>query len=333
MKSSTTCRPRCVLAPAFASAVFGTCIFVSWTLADVSIIKDVGYLEPGRTETLDLYLPERTLLDPPAPAVLWIHGGGWMVGTKGETRAQKVCGTLAAAGYVCASVDYRLGEGSWPGNLYDCKNAIRFLRVHAADYHIDPKRLAVLGGSAGGHLALMVGFTTGEPGFEPSAPSPYPGVSSAVSAVVDFYGITDLMTWQQPSSTGQVTGVPPKDISISATVFRATREAYPELWRAASPVNHVTAATPPVLIVHGLVDPVIGYEQAQELDRILTAKGVPHELILLEGVGHTFDLTTWNEKPLPYDLRPALLGFLGRYLGIPVHGIPVTSLPVSPRLH
>ncbi len=153
------------------------------------LIKDVSYLESSRKEKLDLYLPDRAADDPPAPGVVWIHGGEPAGGAKDDATSANMCGALAAAGYVCASIDYRAGEGAWPANLRDCKNAVRFLRVHAAEYHVDPDRLAVLGGSAGGHLSLMVGLTTDEPGLEP--PAPYPGVSSAVVAVVDFYGVTD----------------------------------------------------------------------------------------------------------------------------------------------
>jgi len=135
---------------------------------EVQRLRDVSYLEPGRTEKLDLYLPERVPDDPPSPAVVWIHGGNWIGGEKGEGRAQSICGTLAGAGYVCASVDYRIGPGAWPTNLFDCKNAVRFLRARAADYHVDPDRIAVMGGSAGGHLALMVGLTSGNVVMLPS---------------------------------------------------------------------------------------------------------------------------------------------------------------------
>ena len=312
----------------FALACAGAGLAASGA-APVNLIKDVSYLEPGRNEKLDVYLPARAADDPPSPGVVWIHGGGWISGTKNEARAANVCGTLADAGYVCVSVDYRLGPGSWPTNLYDCKNAVRFLRAHAADYHVDPDRIAVLGGSAGGHLSLMVGLTTDEPGLEPAAP--YPGVSSAVVAVGDFYGITEFLTRQKPSPTGELTGQPEDETSM-AKVFGGTREAKPELWRLASPVNHVNAATPPVLIAQGLLDPLVDGNQSRELDRVLTAHGVPHEFKLIAGVGHTFDLTTWNKKPMAEDLRPVVLNFLRRYLGVPAHGLALVPVPDSPRV-
>jgi acetyl esterase/lipase len=291
--------------------------------AGVRVRPDVPYLAAGRRETLDLYLPAQGAALRAAPAIVMIHGGGWVGEDKAQPREQAICRALARAGYVCASVNYRLGDGAWPTNLYDCKNAVRFLRVHAADYGIDPGRLAVLGCSSGGHLALMVGFTAGDPGLEP--PGPYPGISSAVGAVVEMYGITDLLTRQETTPAGEPTGRP-KDVN-APRVLGATRKADPALWRLASPVTHITPASPPVLIIHGLADATVDYGQAQELDRKLTAQGVPHELILLPGVGHQFDFTTGHGKPLPRDLTPVVLNFLSRYLAV---GPTVAPRPQAP---
>ncbi len=282
--------------------------------AAARMVADVAYLAPDRAEKLDLYLPATPVPGAPlAPAVVWIHGGGWTGGTKNEARAKEVCTTLTAAGYVAVSIDYRLGEGAWPTNIYDCKNAVRFLRAHAAEYHLDPNRIAVAGGSAGGHLALMVGLTAGDPNFEPAgSATPYPGVSSGVRAIVDLYGITNLLTRQKPDATGKPTG---ELVDGGATkVFGATREANPALWRTVSPVTHIGKNSPPVLIMHGRADTTVDYEQSVELAAVLKKNGVPHELHLIDGVGHTFDLQTWNKKPLPQDLRPVFLAFLERSL-------------------
>src|SRR6185369_7588511 len=163
--------------------------------SSVRVTPNLAYLAPDRAEKLDLYLPAPPPAGKLSPAVVWIHGGGWTGGTKDEARAKEICGTLANAGYVALSIDYKLGDGAWPTNLFDCKNAVRFLRTHASEYHVDPARIAVAGGSAGGHLALMVGFTAGKAELEPSgAATPYPGVSNAVRCVIDMYGPTDLLT-------------------------------------------------------------------------------------------------------------------------------------------
>src|SRR5687768_7447602 len=126
-----------------------------------------------------------------------IHGGGWVGGDKAAAREFNIGTTLAAAGYVCASVNYKLkGDDRWPTNLFDCKNAVRFLRTRAVQYQVAPDRIGVIGGSAGGHLALMVAYTSDLPELTPTAAAntPYPGVSDGVRCVVDLYGITDPRT-------------------------------------------------------------------------------------------------------------------------------------------
>lgn len=277
-------------------------------------MTNVTYLAADRAEKLDLYLPATPAPGAPlAPAVVWIHGGGWTGGTKNEARAKEICGTLAAAGYVAVSIDYRLGDGAWPTNLYDCKNAVRFLRAHATEYHLDPQRIAVAGGSAGGHLALMVGLTADEPAFEPTgAATPYPKISSRVGAIVNLYGITNLLTRRKPDPTGKPTEEFVDGGAIK--VYGATREANPTLWREVSPVTHVRKNSPPVLIMHGRADTTVDHEQAVELAAVLKKAGTTHELHLIEGIGHTFDLETWNKKPLPQDMRPVFLAFLKRSL-------------------
>jgi beta-galactosidase len=318
------------LSPAFLAAAAATAAyFVGDGLpAEGQTLQNVTYLEAGRSEKLDVYLPARAPDDPASPAVVWIHGGGWTGGSKGEARARNVCGTLAAAGYVCASIDYKLGPGSWPTNLLDCKNAVRFLRAHAADYHIDADRIAVMGGSAGGHLALMVGLTPGVAALEPGAP--YPGISDMVGAVGDFYGPADLPTLQAGDAEGKPLGKLAGNADPTS-MLGAGLDADPRLWRAASPVAYVNPEAPPVLIAHGRLDPLVDYPQSSELALLLTQNGIPHEFVSLEGVGHSFDLESVAGKPLPRDLRPVLLGFLRQYFGTAPHGLAIAPLPASPR--
>jgi acetyl esterase/lipase len=277
------------------------------------MIPDLAYLAPDRAEKLDLYLPVAPAKGKLSPAVVWIHGGGWTGGVKTENRAKEICTTLAAAGYVAVSVDYKLGDGAWPTNLHDCKNAVRFLRAHAATYQLDPDRIAVAGGSAGGHLALMVGFTGDRPEFEPAgAATPYPGVSSQVRAVIDLYGPANLLTRQEVDEKGTPTGkLRPAG---PAKVFGPDDPTAP-VYRRASPVTHVTKNSPPVLILHGRIDTTVDRAQSEELAGVLQHHGVPHEIVMVEGAGHTFDFETWNKKPLSRDLRPVALASLAKYLG------------------
>jgi acetyl esterase/lipase len=275
---------------------------------NVAIEQDVAYLAPERTEKLDLYLPAHRDASKLSPAVIMIHGGGWTGGDKAEPRSFNVATTLAAAGYVCASINYKLDGERWPTNLFDCKNAVRFLRHNAQKYQIDPKRIGVIGGSAGGHLALMVAYTSDVPELEP--PSPYPDESDAVGAVVNLYGITNVATRRKIDSDGSPIGPPLKKSALLAKLS----DEDPELWRLASPVSHVSPKSPPTLIVHGTKDTTVNREQASELAEKLKSAGVEHRLIILEGIGHTFDLKSWNRKPLPQDLRPIVIEFFDRHL-------------------
>lgn len=277
------------------------------------VVTDVTYLAPDRAEKLDLYLPAPPAAGNLSPAVVWIHGGGWTGGVKSEGRAKEICTTLAKAGYVAVSVEYRLGDGAWPTNLYDCKNGVRFLRAHAAEYHLDPERIAVAGGSAGGHLSLMVGFTGDVPEFEPKgAETPYPGVSSKVKAVIDMYGLSDLLTRRAIEKDGTPTDkiLPPGPVKVFGPA-----DGPGDVYHRASPVTHVSKNSPPVLILHGTIDTTVDRLQSEELVGVLKAKGVPHEFVMVKGAGHTFDWEVWNKKPMAQDLRPMALAFLAKYLG------------------
>jgi len=279
----------------------------------VRVTKDVDFLVPGRAEKLDVYQPAARADGLRHPALVWIHGGGWTGGTKNEARADNICRTAAAAGYVAVSIDYRLGDGAWPINLLDCKNAVRFLRANAARYSIDPDRIAVAGGSAGGHLALMVALTAGAEGLEPvGVDTPYPGISSAVRCAVNMYGITNIITRRDVSPDG-VPGELRAWSPSALKVYGATDNSAPVL-RLASPVNHLRRESVPLLTLHGKADATVDYLQAEELDRVARERGARHELLLIEGVGHTFDLEKWAKKPLPRDLRPVFLGFLAKHL-------------------
>lgn len=153
-------------------------------VSSISVEKDVPFLEAGRSQSLDLYLPM------PAQsrrgAVVWIHGGGWAGGKKDDNREVMVSRSLAAEGYLVASIDYQLATDaapSWPQVLFDCKNAVRYLRANAQKYGIDPDKIAVAGGSAGGHLALMVAYTRAGTALSRKRPTPASAVRSPPSSI------------------------------------------------------------------------------------------------------------------------------------------------------
>ncbi|MES2696505.1 MAG: alpha/beta hydrolase [Verrucomicrobiota bacterium] len=282
--------------------------------AGVRLLSDVTYLEPARAEKLDIYLPAPASAASAAgqglPAVVYFHGGGWVRGDKAADRECNLGGNFAARGYVFVSVNYVLGPKAWPANLLDCKNAIRFIRKNAARYGVDPERIAAMGASAGGHLALMAAYTPDVAEFEPKAP--YAGVSNRVRVVIDFYGMTNLLTRRVVEPDGTPTGGLMD--SHAPEVLGVKRTEGAAVWKLASPVTHVAAGSPPTLIVHGLADPTVDYIQAVELANTLRAKGVVHDMLLLEGVGHMFHLDLWQEQALPESLKTTVFGFLARHL-------------------
>jgi Esterase/lipase len=295
----------------------------------VTVHRDVSYLAADRTEKMDIYLPPDWTDADRRPAVLWIHGGGWLGGDKAARRERAVCTELAKAGFVCASVNYRLGDGAWPQNLEDCRDGVRFLRARARAWGIDLARIGVAGGSAGAHLALMVAYASkvGDESEKDGGSALYPNISYAVNCVIDCYGITDLRDRRSTEPDGTPTQV--LRAGGPANVF-GTDDPSAEVFRNASPVEHVSRTAPPTLILHGKADTTVDRQQAEALARALERHGVPHELVMIEGVGHTFDLETWRGRPLPIDAKSMVLRFLVRHLGVAsdpvakVNGSPVT---------
>jgi acetyl esterase/lipase len=260
---------------------------------EVRMEQDIPYLGTGRTEKIDLYLPAQPNTGRRFPGIVIIHGGGWTGGEKRAAREQNIGTNLAKNGYVCVSIDYRLaakGRPTWPQNLYDCKTAVRWLRANAEKYHVDPDHIGVIGGSAGGHLALMVGLTGPEAGLDPK--EPYGQVSCRVQAVVDLYGPTDLVHRGKDQ------------VMLPGTLADKS-----ELYKEASPVTYAGKDNPPVLIVHGTKDAAVPVEQSRLMAEALKKAGVEHGLILVEGAPHSFHL-----QPKEKDLRPAVIGFFDKHL-------------------
>jgi acetyl esterase/lipase len=278
----------------------------------VEVRGDVSFLDPSRAEKLDLYLPKNRKIGEKSPAVLLIHGGGWKEGDKQQPREIEFGTTLAENGYVAASVNYALrSAGKFPINLQDCKNGIRYLRAHAGELGIDPNRIAVMGGSAGGHLSLMVAYTGDDPALAPA--EPYPGVSDKVSCVVDFYGITDIATRKKIDPSGKPTEPRGVESEVQA-IFGST----PAEWQKASPVGHLRKDLPPTLILHGKKDTTVDRDQTQLLAEELKKVGAEYELVWLNQAGHSFSLRYGNAKekkdPLEKDLTPVVLRFLKKHL-------------------
>jgi acetyl esterase/lipase len=271
-------------------------------------LSDVPFLGAERKEKLDLYFPNGPKrLD--RPAVVFIHGGGFTGGDKAEYRSASVSADLCRAGYVVVSCNYVLGpksrEGVWPQNIKDCRDAVRWVRAHARELGVNPDKIAVAGGSAGGYLALMVGLSddnTG-PGGDPQAKH-----SAKVSAVIDMYGVVNF----SKHGKGDVVGA-----------TSAEQQAY-------LPEFQCDPQDPAVLILHGTADATVDIQQSDAMAKALRAAKAPYEYIVVDGAPHTFDLhpkgkgwkrsgviagtevSSASDKP---DLLAPTLDFLARTIG------------------
>jgi acetyl esterase/lipase len=266
--------------------------------ADAGFAADVAYVENGHErQKLDIAFSREAR---PRPLLVWIHGGAYMGGDKGENHA--IWEDLMALGYAVATINYRLSsDARWPAQITDCKAAIRYLRARADEYHLDPGRIAVWGSSAGGHLAALVGTSGGEKSFDNGE---HLDQSSAVSCVVDLFGPADFETMPQFTSP---------DSPEARLWGRPTSEAL-ELARTASPLTHLSRDTPPILILHGDADGVVHVSQSRQFEAAMKKAGAPGELVVLPGVGHSH-VEVWIQK------RDLILGFFERHLrsNAPVH--------------
>jgi acetyl esterase/lipase len=238
---------------------------------------------PGiRPLELDLYLPAG---DGPHPVVLFLHGGGWRLGSRhlagpayrGQTPTPFE--RVAQAGIAVASVDYRLsGEAVFPAQLHDAKAAVRWLRARAGELGVDPDRIAAWGESAGAHLAALLGLVGDQAMEGDVGPA---GTSSAVSAVVAWYAPTDL------AAVAADLGVDPHDPATrEAQLLGAPAVDVPELAAQASPVTHVSPEAPPFLLLHGAADRMIPCVQCERLYDALVEAGVEAELDIYEDADH-----------------------------------------------
>jgi acetyl esterase/lipase len=241
------------------------------------------------------------------PAVVLVHGGGWDSGSRGGSH---LAGWLADRGYVVFDTDYRLAtptSPSWPQAPGDVKCAVGWVRHRAARFGVDPRRIGLLGSSAGGHLALLAALSTAEPRLPPTC---HPD-QAAVSAVAALYPVTDLTAYYDTPTRWLDWSL---DVQgLTARFVGGTPTTVPDRYRLASPVTHVDHGDPPTFLAHGTHDQVVPTSQSTRLAQRLRQADVPHRLVLLRGSNHGYDLFGggWNTQTT----LATLDGFLDRWLG------------------
>lgn len=244
------------------------------------ILKDIAYGEDAKYQSLDIKLPSPA--SEPVPLVIWIHGGGWKAGDK---RSPHPVSKLSEKGFAVASINYRLSTvAAYPAQLEDCQAAIRFLREKSEEYRIDANRVGIWGGSAGGHLAAMLGVTSDSDDEN----------AVKVQAVCDWCGPVDLV---------RAVGDAPKDspVEIGELLWqlvlgpkaRDRRQrnslnlpARVRLLKAASPIEFVTGGEPPFLVAHGATDTTVPIAQSRRFVAALRDAGVDVTFREVAGAGH-----------------------------------------------
>ena len=252
-----------------------------WSLADVTYATLDGF----RPLTLDLYLPPAR--EQAFPAIVYVHGGAWIGGHARHAGAfenwPRVLASIAARGYVVASVNYRLsGEASSPAAVQDIRTAVRWLRSNASRYAIDKQQIGIWGVSAGGQLAALAGTACELPGLDApgdAAKNPAGTESACVQAVAAWYGVFDLAPMVNKGSR-----VTPEARYLGCVASPCSEQQI----QLASPIRHIDRSDPPFLLIHGARDLTVPPTQSVNFHAALQAQEVKSKLLLIDAADHSF---------------------------------------------
>jgi acetyl esterase/lipase len=249
----------------------------------VQATRNIDYWGDGHPRhRLDVY---RSRLVPreKAPVMLYVHGGGWVIGDKRE-QGKPMMFELVARGWVCVAINYRLSpKAVWPDHIVDVKRALAWVKQHVAEYGGDPDFVAVSGGSAGGHLCALAALSAGDPAFQPG----FEDADTSVQACVPFYGVMDLTSSPEGSAifgSGLVE-------MLEKTVMKLKESDHPEVFKAASPTYRVRADAPPFFVLQGENDTLVPVEMARTfVQQLRAASRSPVAYAELPLAQHAFDV-------------------------------------------
>ncbi|HEV2072566.1 MAG TPA: alpha/beta hydrolase [Thermomicrobiales bacterium] len=261
----------------------------------------------GRPLHLDILRPaepSRSL----RPAVIYVHGGGWLGGERTSTPNQ----ILAEAGFVTVSISYRFSsEAIFPAQIHDVKASIRWLRANAGRYGVDPERIGIWGHSAGGHLAALAAVTGNNPDFEGEGGNPDQDssvqaavpISAPLEFLIDWYAVAQMPV--HPEAWDCISGL-----------MGGLPHTVPEMARLSSPYWHVHATAAPQLVIHGEMDDLVPIGQARAYVASLRRyAGIDASLIALEGVGHEAHSSLFPNQPDPSGLQARVTELFRDHLG------------------
>lgn len=242
--------------------------------------RDVVYFEDDR---LRLRLDVRFREDRPAnaPVLVYVHGGAWVLGSK-EQQGLPLMKRLAAHGWVCFAINYRLSpRATWPDHLVDVKRALAWVKANAARWGGDPSFVLVSGNSAGGHLASLAALTAGDASLQPG----FEDADTSVAGCLSFYGVYDFTDrfghWPNPGLGG----------ILKRHVIKARRSEKPKVYAAASPICRVHPGAPPFLVVHGTLDSLVPVNEARRfVEELRAVSRAPVVYAEIAGAQHAFEV-------------------------------------------
>lgn len=242
---------------------------------NIEVFKNIEYKNSnGKSLQLDIYKPKD--VEESAPLLVFIHGGGWRSGERADYLIYLV--DFAKRGYITATVSYRLLKDSpYPGCVEDIRDAVDWFYENGENYGYDPNRIALIGGSAGAHLALMTAYEWGDTQTKTDSIK-IPGINYRIKAVVDIYGPVDLTTEYA------------RNQSLVTSFIAHSYEDSPELYKEASPIQYLDKSDPPTMILHGTSDDLVPISQSDSLKSRLGSLGIPCVYYRLPLWPHTMDI-------------------------------------------
>lgn len=259
-----------------------------------TVKQDVQFTRDPVSLHLDAHVPAGK---GPFPAVILVHGGGWTAGSKTANFVVPLFETLNQTGFTWFTIDYRLApQYPYPAAVTDVESAIRFVKQRAAEYKVDPKRIALMGESAGAHLVNLVGARNQAP--------------TDVAAVVAFYGPIDMVDFCK-----RFEGKPVPDSLKGFFEITEWNDAAATKLREASPATYINRRTPPFLFVHGTKDEAVPYQQSVMAMELFKKAGIPSDLITVEDGIH--GVINWEKDPKYQGYKAPTIEWLQAHLGRP----------------
>jgi acetyl esterase/lipase len=248
---------------------------------EVEVIRHLPYGPAGVRQQLDIYRP-RFIPEGGCPVLLQIHGGAWMMGDKGG-QALPLMYELASRGWICVAANYRLSPSvSFPTHLIDCKSALCWIRENGEEYGMNTDFVAVTGGSAGGHLAALMGLTANLPELQPD----HLETDTSVQACIPFYGIYDFLVRYDQHPNRQT-----YERFLTGKVLHETLQDNPDLWDQACPVAQIHADAPPFMVVHGSLDSLAAVSEGRVFSKKLREVSLsPVVYLEMPGAEHAFEM-------------------------------------------